>query len=254
MKTIAVYPGTFDPITNGHIDLARRASALFDRIVIGVANAGHRSPMLDTQTRVALARETLAGESNIEPLHFDGLLVDFAEQHGARVILRGLRAVSDFEYEFQLAGMNRQLNKKARVGIPDTRRRIHFHLFKPDPRDRNARRRHPRLRAGHRRASRRTALQGTARASLVIRKLRKRAHTRQTPQAHHSAAKTPGGLAAIFRTMTYVLAFVLMLAIFAAMAIGLVLGRSPIRGSCGGLSCKLCAKPESCLSKRQHSH
>ena len=112
MKTIAVYPGTFDPITNGHIDLARRASALFDRIVIGVANAGHRSPMLDTQTRVALARETLAGESNIEPLHFDGLLVDFAEQHGARVILRGLRAVSDFEYEFQLAGMNRQLNKK----------------------------------------------------------------------------------------------------------------------------------------------
>ncbi len=111
MKTIAVYPGTFDPITNGHIDLARRAAALFDRVVIGIAAAARENTLLDTQTRVGLARETLAGDDDIEVSGFDGLLVDFARRHGARVILRGLRAVSDFEYEFRLAGMNRQLDK-----------------------------------------------------------------------------------------------------------------------------------------------
>ena len=111
MNTVAVYPGTFDPVTNGHIDLARRAATLFDRVVIGVADGGSESPMLDVQTRVTLARETLSGESNVEVLSFTGLLVDFAKRHDARVILRGLRAVSDFEYEFRMAGMNRQLNK-----------------------------------------------------------------------------------------------------------------------------------------------
>ena len=112
MKTIAIYPGTFDPITNGHIDLARRATKLFDRVVIGVAAAENGSSLLDAQTRVRLAQEALADNSSIEVSGFNGLLVDFAKQHGARVILRGLRAVSDFEYEFRLAGMNRQLNKE----------------------------------------------------------------------------------------------------------------------------------------------
>ncbi len=111
MNTIAVYPGTFDPVTNGHIDLARRAATLFERVVIGVATAENENTLLDPKTRVSLARETLADDKNIEVSGFDGLLVDFARQHGARVILRGLRAVSDFEYEFRLAGMNRQLDK-----------------------------------------------------------------------------------------------------------------------------------------------
>ncbi len=111
MKITAVYPGTFDPITNGHIDLARRAATLFSRVVIGVAAAEDENSLLDPQTRVSIARETLSDNNSIEVFSFDGLLVDFAKQHDARVILRGLRAVSDFEYEFRLAGMNRQLDK-----------------------------------------------------------------------------------------------------------------------------------------------
>ena len=111
MKTIAIYPGTFDPITNGHIDLARRATAIFDQIVIGISTIRDDSRLLDAQTRVELARETVSDQKNIKVFGFDGLLVDFAKQHNAQVILRGLRAVSDFEYEFRLAGMNRQLEK-----------------------------------------------------------------------------------------------------------------------------------------------
>lgn len=111
MKITAVYPGTFDPITNGHIDLARRAAALFDRVVIGVAGNERETHLLDAEMRVELARTTLAGDRNVEVMGFDGLLVDFARRHDARVILRGLRAVSDFEYEFRLAGMNRQLDE-----------------------------------------------------------------------------------------------------------------------------------------------
>ena len=111
MKITAVYPGTFDPITNGHIDLARRAATLFGRIVIGVADDGKETHLLDAETRVNLARATFADDRNIEVMGFGGLLVDFAKRHDARVILRGLRAVSDFEYEFRLAGMNRQLDE-----------------------------------------------------------------------------------------------------------------------------------------------
>ena len=112
MNTIAVYPGTFDPVTNGHIDLARRATKLFDRIVIGVAKVEHHHPLLDLETRVSLTREVFGNDKRIEVFGFDGLLVDFAQRHQACVILRGLRAVSDFEYEFRLAGMNRQLNNE----------------------------------------------------------------------------------------------------------------------------------------------
>ncbi len=111
MKITAVYPGTFDPITNGHIDLARRAATLFGRIVIGVADDGKETHLLDAETRVNLARVTFADDRNIEVMGFGGLLVDFAKRHDARVILRGLRATSDFEYEFRLAGMNRQLDE-----------------------------------------------------------------------------------------------------------------------------------------------
>ena len=106
---IAVYPGTFDPITNGHSDLVQRAAVLFDRIIVAVASAPGKKVVFDAKQRVAMAQEVLAEIENVEVLSFDCLLVDFVQQQGANVILRGLRAVSDFEYGFQLASMNRQL-------------------------------------------------------------------------------------------------------------------------------------------------
>jgi pantetheine-phosphate adenylyltransferase len=104
-----VYPGTFDPFTRGHEDLARRAARLFDRVVIGVADSEAKRPLFTTAERVAMAREVVASLGNVEVTHFSSLLMDFVHAQGARVILRGLRAVSDFEYEFQMAGMNRIL-------------------------------------------------------------------------------------------------------------------------------------------------
>ncbi|MET0118765.1 MAG: pantetheine-phosphate adenylyltransferase [Sedimenticola sp.] len=106
---VAIYPGTFDPITNGHSDLIKRASRLFDRVILAIAASPGKAPRFPLQRRVELAGEVLADIDNVEILEFDSLLVDFARKHGADVILRGLRAVSDFEYEFQLAGMNRRL-------------------------------------------------------------------------------------------------------------------------------------------------
>lgn len=106
---VAVYPGTFDPITNGHTDLVVRAARLFDRVVVAVAVGASKQPICGIDERVALAREVLADAPNVEVVSFDSLLVSFVRQIGARIILRGLRAVSDFEYEFQLAGMNRRL-------------------------------------------------------------------------------------------------------------------------------------------------
>ncbi|MEO5560086.1 MAG: pantetheine-phosphate adenylyltransferase [Dokdonella sp.] len=106
---IAVYPGTFDPITNGHIDLASRASPLFDRVIVAIADSSSKSPTFTLDERIELARTALTGLANVEVLGFAGLLADFVEETGAGVILRGLRAVSDFEYEFQLASMNRHL-------------------------------------------------------------------------------------------------------------------------------------------------
>ncbi len=106
---IAVYPGTFDPITNGHVDLVDRAAPLFERMIVGVAESPGKSPALPMALRVKLAREALAHFPNVEVLGFDCLLAHFVSDLGAGVLLRGLRAVSDFEYEFQLASMNRHL-------------------------------------------------------------------------------------------------------------------------------------------------
>jgi len=106
---IAVYPGTFDPVTNGHVDLVERAARLFDRLVVGVAESPSKSPALPLSQRVALAGQALAHLPNVEVRGFDSLLAHFVAELGAGVLVRGLRAVSDFEYEFQLASMNRHL-------------------------------------------------------------------------------------------------------------------------------------------------
>ena len=104
-----VYPGTFDPFTRGHEDLVRRAARLFDRVVVGVADSASKRPFFDTAERVAMAEEVLAPFRNVTVAPFSSLLMDFVQSRGARAVLRGLRAVSDFEYEFQMAGMNRNL-------------------------------------------------------------------------------------------------------------------------------------------------
>jgi len=104
-----VYPGTFDPFTRGHEDLVRRASRLFDEVIVGVADSENKRPLFAAGERVAMAREVLAAYRNVGVLGFSGLLMDFVHSVDATVILRGLRAVSDFEYEFQMAGMNRNL-------------------------------------------------------------------------------------------------------------------------------------------------
>jgi pantetheine-phosphate adenylyltransferase len=104
-----VYPGTFDPFTRGHEDLVRRAAKLFDRVVVGIADSDNKKPMFSTAERIAMTREVLVGSPNIEVAGFSGLLMDFVHSVGASVIVRGLRAVSDFDYEFQMAGMNRNL-------------------------------------------------------------------------------------------------------------------------------------------------
>ncbi|HYX64235.1 MAG TPA: pantetheine-phosphate adenylyltransferase [Burkholderiales bacterium] len=106
----AVYPGTFDPLTRGHEDLVRRASRLFDSLVVGVADSRAKRTFFTLAERVEMAREVLGDEKRVEVVGFDGLLIEFVRRQGARVVLRGLRAVSDFEYEFQLAGMNRSLH------------------------------------------------------------------------------------------------------------------------------------------------
>ncbi|MBN8727508.1 MAG: pantetheine-phosphate adenylyltransferase [Xanthomonadales bacterium] len=106
---VAVYPGTFDPITNGHIDLVNRAAPLFDRVIVAIADSSSKHPALGLPARIALAQTALGAMANVEVRGFATLLADFVEEVGAGVILRGLRAVSDFEYEFQLASMNRHL-------------------------------------------------------------------------------------------------------------------------------------------------
>ena len=105
----AIYPGTFDPITRGHEDLVRRAARLFDHVVLAVADSRAKRPFFSTEERVEMAQAVLADCENVEVKSFSGLLMDFLREQDARIILRGLRAVSDFEYEFQMAGMNRQL-------------------------------------------------------------------------------------------------------------------------------------------------
>lgn len=109
MITTAIYPGTFDPITNGHIDLVMRASKLFNKVIVAVAINPGKKPAFNLAERVDLAKQTLVGLDNVEVCGFEGLLIDVANQKQAKVIIRGLRAVSDFEHEFQLAGMNRRM-------------------------------------------------------------------------------------------------------------------------------------------------
>ena len=104
-----VYPGTFDPITNGHTDLVSRAARVFDRVVVGIAESPHKKPLFTLEERILLARGELDRLGNVDVVGFDDLLIDFVSEVGADVIIRGLRAVSDFEYEFQLASMNRNL-------------------------------------------------------------------------------------------------------------------------------------------------
>lgn len=106
----AVYPGTFDPLTRGHEDLVRRASRLFDNLVLGIADSSAKRTFFTLQERIDIAKEVLSDVKNLKVVGFKGLLTEFVRQQDARVVLRGLRAVSDFEYEFQLAGMNRALN------------------------------------------------------------------------------------------------------------------------------------------------
>ena len=105
----AVYPGTFDPLTRGHEDLVRRAAGLFDNVVVGVAHSRAKNPFFSLQERLEIAEEVLGHYPNVTVRSFSGLLKDFVREQDARVIVRGLRAVSDFEYEFQMAGMNRHL-------------------------------------------------------------------------------------------------------------------------------------------------
>ena len=105
-----IYPGTFDPITNGHVDLTERAAKLFDRVVVAIAYSEKKTPLFSLDERVALCETSLAHLDNVEVVGFSNLLIDFAQSQGARCVLRGLRAVADFEYEFQLANMNRAMN------------------------------------------------------------------------------------------------------------------------------------------------
>lgn len=112
-KRVALYPGTFDPLTNGHLDIIGRAVKLYDKLVLGVALNSAKGPLFTFEERVDMARqlaESVAGDTEIEVLPFEGLLMHFAEEVGANSIIRGLRAVSDFEYEFQMVGMNQRLN------------------------------------------------------------------------------------------------------------------------------------------------
>ena len=109
MKNTAIYPGTFDPVTYGHVDLVERASRLFHKVIVAVAVNRNKQPLFSLEERVAMAKTVLAPYDNVEVHGFESLLTDFAHKHDANIILRGLRAVSDFDYEFQLASMNRNI-------------------------------------------------------------------------------------------------------------------------------------------------
>lgn len=112
MSVVAVYPGTFDPITNGHSDLVQRASKLFDGVIVAIAENPAKTPLFNLEKRVTMAQQVLSSIDNVKVCGFADLLVDFVQQQNANVILRGLRAVSDFEFEMQLASMNRRLNNQ----------------------------------------------------------------------------------------------------------------------------------------------
>jgi pantetheine-phosphate adenylyltransferase len=117
-----IYPGTFDPITNGHVDLVERASRLFDNVIVAIASSDRKQPMFTLEERIRLAEASLSHLDNIEVCGFNRLLVDFAEEKGAQAVMRGLRAVSDFEYEFQLANMNRAISKMESIFLTPAER------------------------------------------------------------------------------------------------------------------------------------
>jgi len=112
MSTLAIYPGSFDPLTNGHVDIILRGARLFDRIVVAMLVNAEKSPLFTMDERVEIARAVFKAQTNVEIATFDGLLVDYVERRQAQVIVRGLRAISDFEFEFQMALMNRRLNPR----------------------------------------------------------------------------------------------------------------------------------------------
>ena len=112
MRTIAIYPGSFDPITNGHIDLIHRACRLFDEVIIAITQNANKKSLLSINQRIEAVETSITSTSNVQVMGFNSLLVDFAREHNAQIIIRGLRAVSDFEYEFQLSGMNKRLNPR----------------------------------------------------------------------------------------------------------------------------------------------
>ncbi|MCF2947272.1 pantetheine-phosphate adenylyltransferase [Paraglaciecola aquimarina] len=112
MHRTAIYPGTFDPVTNGHADLIERAAKMFTQVIVGIASNPSKKPLFTLEERVELIKQVTQHLDNVEVIGFTGLLADFAEQQNSTVLIRGLRAVSDFEYEFQLANMNRRLNPK----------------------------------------------------------------------------------------------------------------------------------------------
>jgi pantetheine-phosphate adenylyltransferase len=111
MKRSAVYPGTFDPITNGHQDLVRRAAGVFERVIVAIASNPNKAPMFPLEQRVEMAKQVLGGIRGVEVMGYKGLTVDFAREHDVHIVVRGLRAVSDFEFEFQLANMSRHLHR-----------------------------------------------------------------------------------------------------------------------------------------------
>ena len=112
MKTIAIYPGSFDPVTNGHIDLIYRACKLFDKVIIAITQNASKKSLFSIDQRIEAVEASIKSINNTQVLSFNSLLVDFARDHNAQIIIRGLRAVSDFDYEFQLSGMNKRLNPK----------------------------------------------------------------------------------------------------------------------------------------------
>jgi len=112
MKRSVLYPGTFDPITNGHQDLVRRAAGVFDRVIVAIASNPNKAPMFPLEQRVTMAKQVLGDIPGVEVMGYKGLTVDFARQHDVHVVVRGLRAVSDFEFEFQLANMSRHLHRE----------------------------------------------------------------------------------------------------------------------------------------------
>lgn len=136
---IAVYPGTFDPLTLGHEDIVRRAARMFDRVVIAVAMAHHKKTLFTLPERLALTREAMADCSNVEVDAYDGLVVDYLAQRGATVMVRGVRSVTDFDYEFQLAGMNRRLSPRGGHGVAVHAGCAPVRLQHPGARDQHAR-------------------------------------------------------------------------------------------------------------------